>query len=78
MLSHPLTNFDIEKYFQNETKFNGVYWRNNIPKKEDGTYVINLDENKSIGTHLIAFYVNDNNKRASCNGIYFDSFAERN
>ena len=27
MLPNPLTNFEIQKYFQNEPKFNGVYSR---------------------------------------------------
>ena len=36
MLSHPLTNFEIEKYYQNEPKFNGVYSRNNLSKIKDG------------------------------------------
>ena len=44
MPSHPLTNFEIQKYYQNETRFNGVFSRNNLPKKiKDGAYVINLD-----------------------------------
>ena len=68
MPSHTLTNFEIQKYYQKEPKFNGVYSRNNLPKIKDGTYVINLDEFKSIGTHWIALYVNANNI------IYFDSF----
>ena len=67
MLPHPLTNFEIQKYYQNEPKFNGVYSRNNLPEIKDGAYVINLDEYKSIGTHWIAFYVNANNI------VYFDS-----
>ena len=46
---------------KNERKFNGVYSRNNLPKIKDGTYVINLDEFKSIGTHWIALHVNSNN-----------------
>ena len=25
MLPHPLTNFEIQKYYQNEPKFNGIY-----------------------------------------------------
>ena len=33
MLSHPLTNFELEKYYQKETKFNGLFSRNNLPKK---------------------------------------------
>ena len=68
MLPHSLTNFEIQKYYQNESKLNGAYSRNNLPKINDGTYVINLDEFKPIGTHWIAFYVNGNNT------TYFDSF----
>ena len=59
MTPHPLTKF--EKYYQNQSKFNGIYSRNNLPKIKDGVYVINPDEFKSIGTHWIALYVNDNN-----------------
>ena len=61
MLPHPLTNLEIQKYYQNKPKFNGVYSRNNLPKIKDRTYVINLDEYESIGTHWIALYVNNNN-----------------
>ena len=60
MPPHPLTNFEIQ-YYQKEPKFNGVYSRNNLPKIKDGTYVINLDDYKSIGTHGIALCVNANN-----------------
>ena len=60
MPSHPLTNFEIQKHYQNEPKFNGVYSRNNLPKIKDGTYVINLDQFKSIRTLWIALYVNSN------------------
>ena len=62
---HLLTNFEIQKYYQSEPKFNGVYSRNDLPKIKDGTYVINLDEFKSTGTHWIALYVNDNDRRTS-------------
>ena len=61
MPPHPLTNFEMQKHYQNEPKFNGVYLRNNLPKVKDGAYVIILDEFKSIGTHWIALYVNSNN-----------------
>ena len=27
---HPLTNFEMQKFDQNEPKFNGVYSRNNL------------------------------------------------
>ena len=66
--AHPLTNFEIQSYYQNEPKFNGVYPRNNLPKIKYWAYLINLDEYESIGTHWIAFFVNGNNI------IYFDSF----
>ena len=36
MLPHPLTNFEIQKYYQNEPEFNGVYSRNNSSEKRMG------------------------------------------
>ena len=39
-----------------------------------GAYLINLDQYESIETHWIALYVNGNNRRASSDGIYIDSF----
>ena len=69
MMSHPLTNFEIQKYYKNESRFNGVYSRDNLPHKiKDGAYVINLDEHSDIGTHWIALFCNRNEI------IYFDSF----
>ena len=42
---HPLTNFEIQTYYQNEARCNGVYSRDNLPDKiKDGAYVINLVE----------------------------------
>ena len=35
-------NFELQKYYQNEPKFNGVYSRNNLSKMKDATYAINL------------------------------------
>ena len=42
-----LTNFEIQKYCQTRPNFHGVYSRINLPKIEDRTYIINLDDNKS-------------------------------
>ena len=53
-----LTNFEIQKHYQNEPRFNGAYSRNNFSKIKDGEYIINLDEYKSIGTHWISLYLN--------------------
>ena len=65
---YPITNFEIQKYYHNQPKFNGVYYRYNIPKLKDGAYVINSDEYSDIGTHWIALYML--NKDIT----YFDSF----
>ena len=43
MLAHPLTNFEIQKYNQNEPRFNGVYSIDNLPKTQDGAYVMILE-----------------------------------
>ena len=51
ILPHLLTNFEIQKHYQDEPRFNGVYSRDNLPKIKDGAYVINLDEYSDIGTH---------------------------
>ena len=66
MLPHLLTNFEIQKYYQNEPKFNSVYSRNNLRKIKDGTRY--PERYKPIGTYWIALYVNN------INVIYFDSF----
>ena len=44
MPSHPLTNFEIKKYNENESNFNGVCSRNNLSKTKYVVYLINLDE----------------------------------
>ena len=65
---HPFTNFEIQKYYQKEPKFNGVYSKNNLSKIKNGTFIRILDEYESIGTHWITLYVNAKNV------TYFDSF----
>ena len=69
-----LTNFEIQKDYQNESKFNGIYSKSNLTKIKEGAYVINLDEFKSIGTNWIDLQENVNNRRTSYDAIYFDSF----
>ena len=56
MPPHPLTNFEIQKYYYNQPRFNGVYSRENLPKIKDGVYVINLDEYSDIGTQWCCCY----------------------
>ena len=77
-MPHPLTNFEIQEYYQNEPRFNGVFSRDNLPNNnnnnnnnnniKNGAYVIDLDEYRNIGTHWVALYVNNKTM------IYFDSF----
>ena len=62
MTPHPLTNFEIQGYYQNEPRFIAIYIGDNLPDKiKDGAYVVNLDEYFDIGTHWIALYVNKKN-----------------
>ena len=68
MPPHLLANFEIQRYSQNEPRFNGFYSRDNLPRKKDGAYIISLDEYSDIRTHLIALYVLNNDAN------YFDSF----
>ena len=65
MLSHPLK---IQKYYENEPRFNGICSRNNLSKIKGWAFVININEYKSIETQWIALYVNGDNV------IYFHSF----
>ena len=67
-----------EKYYQNEPRFNGVYFRDNLPERsstecssveiKDEAYIINLDEYSDIRTHWIVLYLQSNDV------TYFDSF----
>ena len=66
---HPLTNFEIQKFYQNEPRFNDVYSRDNLPEIKDGAYEINLAEFSDIEIHWVALYVSKAN-----NITYFDSF----
>ena len=67
MLPHPLTNFDVQKYYKNELRFNGDSSTNNllksnfteynfIKKIKDEAYIINLDEYENVGTHWIDLF----------------------
>ena len=52
MKHHPLTNFEIQKYYENESRFTGVFSRDNLHKKlKDRVY-----KHKDVGTHWIALF----------------------
>ena len=65
---HPLKKFEIQKYCQNEPRFNGVFSLDNLPKIKDGAYIMNLTAYSDIGTHQVALHMNKNDV------TYLDSF----
>ena len=66
---HPLTNIEIQEYYQNESRFNGFYSRDNLLKTiKDVAYVINLVEHPDVGTRWIALFL------LNIETIYFDIF----
>ena len=72
MPPNPLTNFKIQKYYENEPRFNGVYSRDKWPKIKDGVYIINLDECSDIDISWVALWVYNNN------ATFFNSFEAQN
>ena len=69
MLPHPLTNFEIQKYYQSEPRVNGVFSRNNLPNTtKDGAYLINFDEYEDVGAYWIALFYRKTKI------VYFDGF----
>ena len=69
MPPHPLTNCEIQKYYKNESRVNGIFSRNNFPKKiKEGAYIINLDEYADVGAHWVSLFCKKNEI------FYFDSF----
>ena len=65
---HSLNNTEITNYFKYESRFNGIFSRNNLPEIKDGVYVINLDDKNGKGTHWVLLFINKNTT------VYFDSF----
>ena len=54
---HPLKNFEIQKHYKNEPRFNGIFSRKNLPKKiKEEAYKIKLDEYPDVGEHWIALF----------------------
>ena len=69
MPPHPLTNFEIEKYYQSEPRVNRVFSRNNLPNTtKDGAYLINFDEYEDVGAYWISLFYRKTKI------VYFDGF----
>ena len=79
MLPHPLTNFEIQKYYQNEPRFNGSFSRDNLPRIKDGAHIINLDEYSDSGTHCVALHLGEASpKDVQNNNITYLILSEQN
>ena len=52
-------NFEIQKYYKNESRFNGVYSRDNLAKINNWAYVMNLDKYSDFEIHWVALYVHN-------------------
>ena len=61
--------FEIQTYYENEPRFNGVFLRDNLPNKiKVGAYVINLDEYADVGPHWNVLFCRKTET------VYFNSF----
>ena len=61
-LSHPLTNFEIQAYYQNEPRFNGVFSRDNPPNNNNNNNNKNNNNNSNNNN-------NDNNNNNNNDNI---------
>ena len=59
---------EITNYFNYESRFNGVFSRNNLPRIKDEAYVLNLDDKNSKETHWVSPFIDRNT------AIYLDFF----
>ena len=48
MAAYPVSNFEIQKYYLKQTRFNIVYSRNNLPKIKDGSFETKLDKSNQL------------------------------
>ena len=51
-----------------EPRFNSAFSKNNLPRIKDRTYVINVDNKKSDGTHWVSLFIVRNPT------VFLDSF----
>ena len=51
MSLHPLTNFEIQRSYNQQSRFNSAYSRNNLLQIKDEIYVTNFDGCELIATH---------------------------
>ena len=63
-----MSNIKITKYFNYKPRFNGVFSRDNLPRTDDGTSVINLDNKQSKGKDWVSLFADRNTN------VYLNSF----
>ena len=69
MPPHLLTNYEIQKYYQNEKSLMVFFFRKSMTEKiKDGDYIINPDECAEVGIDWIALFCSRNEI------VFFDSF----
>ena len=66
MPTHLLTNFEIQKFYQHETKFNGIYSRSNLSKIKDGAgtynkswwvWINNISLGSFVGNYVVTYQI---------------------
>ena len=63
-----MNSINITNYVNYKSRFNGASSRNNLPRKKDGAYVINLDDKNSKAAHCNLLFIDRNT------AVNFDSF----
>ena len=54
---HLWIKFEIQKYYQSDPRFNGVYSKDNLTEIKDRAYITNLDEYSDIWTLIGLLYM---------------------
>ena len=62
------SSFEVSKYFNHYSTFNGAFKRHNLSRIKDEAYVINFDDKQSKRTHWILLFIDRNT------AVYIDSF----
>ena len=64
---HPLTNFEIQEYYQNEPRFNGVFCRDNLPNNNTNTTTTTTTNNNNNNNNNNSNNNNNNNNNSNNN-----------
>ena len=77
---HPLTNFEIQEYYQNEPRFNGVFRGDNLPNNNNNNNNNNDNDNNNNNNNNNNSSSNNNNNNNNIKncayGINFDEYRD--